>query len=98
MADIFQVATGVMISYFVNYGIGIHQANSSNIWRVPFGFQLVPAGILLFGLFTIKVRFFSLLYQGSRLTLLCRNPLVGSLPSVVKTKLSQTLPISAKSP
>lgn len=45
-----------MISYFVNYGIGIHQTNSPNIWRVPFGLQLVPAGIMLLGLFTIKVR------------------------------------------
>lgn len=24
------------------------------MWRVPFGFQLVPAGIMLFGLFTVK--------------------------------------------
>ena len=61
MAYVFQVAIGVMISYFINYGIGIYQTNSPNIWRVPFGFQLVPAGILLLGLFTIKVRtiFFS---------------------------------------
>ena len=52
-----------MISYFVNYGVGIYQTNSPNIWRVPFGFQLVPAGIMLLGLFTVKVRTF----------LLCRN-------------------------
>ena len=61
LAYIFQVTIGGMISYFVNYGIGIYQNNSPNIWRVPFGFQLVPAGIMLLGLFTIKVRalFFS---------------------------------------
>lgn len=35
-------------------GIGIHQKNSVNVWRVPFGFQLVPIGIMLLGLFTIK--------------------------------------------
>ena len=63
LAYVFQVATGVMISYFVNYGIGISQANSPNIWRVPFGFQLVPAGIMLLGLFTIKVRNFLLCHS-----------------------------------
>ena len=56
-----------MMSYFVNYGVGISKANSPNIWRVPFGFQLVPAGILLLGLFTIKVRDF--LLHRSKVTL-----------------------------
>ncbi|KAH8091809.1 general substrate transporter [Cristinia sonorae] len=48
------VAIGVMISYFVNYGIGIHIHSGTGVWRIPFGFQLVPAGILAFGLLTIK--------------------------------------------
>jgi len=48
------VAFGVMISYFVNFGIGIHIHSGVNIWRIPFGFQLVPAGILVFGLLTVK--------------------------------------------
>jgi MFS family permease len=69
------VATGVMISYFVNcecslllgsavqasddihhgsVGIGIHIFNSTKIWRIPFGLQLVPAGLMLLGLFTVK--------------------------------------------
>ncbi|KJA22452.1 hypothetical protein HYPSUDRAFT_67123 [Hypholoma sublateritium FD-334 SS-4] len=48
------VAVGVMLSYFINYGIGIHIATGPNIWRIPFGFQLVPAGVLLFGLLTLK--------------------------------------------
>ncbi|KAG6843055.1 hypothetical protein H0H93_002429, partial [Arthromyces matolae] len=48
------VAIGVMISYFMNFGIGIHIKTGPNIWRIPFGFQLVPAGILGFGLLTIK--------------------------------------------
>jgi len=30
--------------------------NRPDVWRIPFGFQLVPAGIMLFGLFTVKVR------------------------------------------
>lgn len=50
-----QVAFGVMISYFINLGVGLHTPHSPKVWRVPFGFQLVPAGIMLFGLFTIKV-------------------------------------------
>ncbi|KAF9481480.1 general substrate transporter [Pholiota conissans] len=48
------VAIGVMISYFINYGVALHMKNSANIWRIPFGFQLVPAGLMLFGLFTVK--------------------------------------------
>ncbi|KAF8915700.1 general substrate transporter [Mucidula mucida] len=48
------VAIGVMLSYFINYGIGINIHNSVNVWRIPFGFQLVPAGIMTFGLLTIK--------------------------------------------
>ncbi|KAF8815659.1 general substrate transporter [Phlegmacium glaucopus] len=56
ITGIFQVmiAVGTMISYFVNYGIGIHIQTGANIWRIPFGFQLVPAGMLLFGLLTVK--------------------------------------------
>ncbi|KAG7091695.1 hypothetical protein E1B28_010716 [Marasmius oreades] len=48
------VAIGVMISYFLNFGISIHQPTGINVWRIPFGFQLVPCGIMLFGLMTIK--------------------------------------------
>ncbi|KAJ7050082.1 general substrate transporter [Mycena amicta] len=50
------VAIGVMISYFINYGIALNHkiANSPAVWQLPFGFQLVPAGIMLFGLFTVK--------------------------------------------
>jgi len=48
------VAVGVMISYFVNFGVGIHILSGVNVWRIPFGFQLVPAGIMCIGLLTIK--------------------------------------------
>ncbi|KAF9457604.1 general substrate transporter [Collybia nuda] len=47
------VAIGVMISYFINFGVGLH-ISGVNLWRIPFGFQLVPAGIMLFGLLTVK--------------------------------------------
>ena len=36
-------------------GVGIHISTGANIWRIPFGFQLVPAGIMVLGLFTIRV-------------------------------------------
>ncbi|EDR07128.1 uncharacterized protein LACBIDRAFT_250584 [Laccaria bicolor S238N-H82] len=50
------VALGVMISYFLNYGISQSPTLKSSplIWRLPFGFQLVPCGIMLFGLLTVK--------------------------------------------
>ncbi|KAF8551962.1 general substrate transporter [Imleria badia] len=48
------VAIGVMISYFINLGVGLHMANSPNVWRIPFGFQLVPAALMCLGLFTVK--------------------------------------------
>ncbi|KAJ7624605.1 general substrate transporter [Roridomyces roridus] len=50
------VAVGVMISYFINYGISLNPsiAKTPNVWRIPFGFQLVPAGLMLIGLFTVK--------------------------------------------
>ncbi|KAF8835225.1 general substrate transporter [Paxillus ammoniavirescens] len=48
------VAIGVMISYFINFGVGMHMANSPDVWKIPFGFQLVPAGIMCIGLLTVK--------------------------------------------
>ncbi|KAF7428968.1 hypothetical protein PC9H_008205 [Pleurotus ostreatus] len=48
------VTTGVMISYFINFGIGIHIHNDPKVWKIPFGVQLIPAGIMCFGLFTLK--------------------------------------------
>lgn len=34
-------------------GVGLHAADSPFVWQFPFGFQLVPAGIMLIGLFTV---------------------------------------------
>ncbi|RDX42826.1 general substrate transporter [Lentinus brumalis] len=48
------VAVGVMLSYFINLGISIHIKTGYAVWRIPFGFQLVPAGIMAFGLLTVK--------------------------------------------
>jgi len=38
----------------VNFGIGIHIASGFKIWQIPFGIQLIPGGILAFGLLTVK--------------------------------------------
>ncbi|KAI6011830.1 general substrate transporter [Pisolithus marmoratus] len=48
------VALGVMVSYFVNLGVGLHLANSNMVWRIPFGLQLVPAGLMCLGLVTVQ--------------------------------------------
>ncbi|KAF8624010.1 hypothetical protein AX15_006088 [Amanita polypyramis BW_CC] len=48
------VAVGVMVSYFVNLGVQIHIDRGVNIWRIPFGVQLIPAGIMCIGLLTVK--------------------------------------------
>ncbi|KAF5386383.1 hypothetical protein D9757_006717 [Collybiopsis confluens] len=48
------VASGIMISYFINLGVGLHFQNQAKIWRIAFGFQLVPAGIMALGLLTVK--------------------------------------------
>ena len=37
----------------ISVGIGLHIHNSSKIWRIPFAFQLVPTGIMAFGLLTV---------------------------------------------
>lgn len=41
--------TGIMISYFVNYGISkqITDPTNSAQWRVPFALQMVPGALLL---------------------------------------------------
>jgi len=48
------VATGVMLSYWINLGASLHLKDTINVWRVPLGFQLVPAGIMTIGLFTVR--------------------------------------------
>lgn len=48
------VAIGVMISYFINFGISQHNPVGPKVWQIPFGFQLVPAGIMAIGLLFVK--------------------------------------------
>lgn len=64
-------------------------ANSPNVWRIPFGFQLVPAGIMCLGLFTVKVSH-PLTSIDHRRSSCCRSLPVGLHPKVV---LRKALPI-----
>ncbi|KAF7370082.1 General substrate transporter [Mycena sanguinolenta] len=48
------VAFGVMMSYWVNYGISVHISPGPKLWQIPFGVQLIPAGIMALGLLTVK--------------------------------------------
>lgn len=45
-------ALGVMISYWIDYGVSIVLPVSSRQWQIPVGLQLVPAAVLGFGLFS----------------------------------------------
>jgi len=51
---------------YVTVGIGLHVHNSSRIWQIPFGFQLVPAGIMALGLLTVRESPRWLASKGSR--------------------------------
>lgn len=35
-------------------GISLHIKTGPNVWRIPLGMQIVPAGIMAFGLLTVK--------------------------------------------
>ena len=35
-------------------GISLHIKTGFAVWRIPFGFQLVPAGLMAFGLLTVR--------------------------------------------
>ncbi|KAK4553093.1 hypothetical protein LTR86_009820 [Recurvomyces mirabilis] len=47
-------ALGVMISYWIDYGVSIGLPVSSKQWQIPVGLQLVPAAVLGLGLFGCK--------------------------------------------
>ena len=40
-------------NYAVIVGISLHVESGFAVWRIPLGFQLVPAGIMAFGLLTV---------------------------------------------
>jgi len=43
-------ALGVMISYWIDYGVAVGMKGSSAQWQIPVGLQMVPAAVLGFGL------------------------------------------------
>jgi MFS family permease len=43
-------ALGVMISYWIDYGVAVGMEESSAQWQIPVGLQMVPAAVLGFGL------------------------------------------------
>lgn len=48
------VAIGVMLSYFTNYGVSAHIPEGPRVWRIAFGLQLVPTGIMCIGIIFCK--------------------------------------------
>ncbi len=36
-------------------GVGLHVKTGVNMWRIPFGLQFIPAGIMTIGLLSVKV-------------------------------------------
>ncbi|KAI0064836.1 general substrate transporter [Artomyces pyxidatus] len=56
ITGIFQimVAFGLTIAYFVNYGVNLHVHESSKMWRLSFGFEIVPSILMILGLLTVK--------------------------------------------
>ncbi|KAJ9317121.1 MFS quinate transporter [Paecilomyces variotii] len=47
-------ATGVMVSYWVTYAVGIDQPKVTRQWQIPLGLQFLPVGLLLIGMCTVK--------------------------------------------
>lgn len=67
----------------ISDGVSVHLNDSEKVWTVPFGFQIVPAGVMALGLLTVKVctsHIFWIIPIVLNLTFLLagRNHLVGS--------------------
>ena len=45
------IVAGVMISYWLDYGVLLHIKASTKQWRIPLALQIVPGGVMLIGLF-----------------------------------------------
>lgn len=56
VAGLFQefLVIGSTFSYWLNYGVALHVPPSTKQWRIPVGVQLIPGGLMLFGLFFLK--------------------------------------------
>lgn len=45
---------GGLVGFWINYGVNETMPSNRSQWLVPFGVQLIPAGIFLSGIFFIK--------------------------------------------
>ncbi|KAJ5233116.1 hypothetical protein N7468_006072 [Penicillium chermesinum] len=45
-------SAGVLVSYWIDYGVQVTLPGQSKQWQIPVGLQMVPAAILAIGLFT----------------------------------------------
>ncbi|WWC71589.1 uncharacterized protein I206_105547 [Kwoniella pini CBS 10737] len=50
----FILASGVMISYWIPYGVSVHIPSSTLQWRIPIAIQMVPAGCMVICLLFVK--------------------------------------------
>lgn len=56
IAGLFQefLVIGSTFAYWLDYGVALHIPTSSKQWRVPVAIQLIPGGLMLFGLCFLK--------------------------------------------
>ncbi|CAG7943108.1 unnamed protein product [Penicillium salamii] len=56
VAGLFQefLVIGSTFAYWLDYGVALHVPEGTSQWRIPVAIQLVPAGLMLFGLFFLK--------------------------------------------
>lgn len=56
IAGLFQefLVIGSTFAYWLDYGVALRIPESTKQWRVPVAIQLIPGGIMLFGLFFLK--------------------------------------------
>ena len=47
-------AAGVMVSYWVDYAVGIHIGSDTRQWQIPLALQVIPGGLVGLGMLTIK--------------------------------------------
>ena len=53
IAGLFQefIVVGVMISYWLDYGVSLHIHATTRQWRIPVALQIIPGAVMLVGLF-----------------------------------------------
>ncbi|CAI7619279.1 unnamed protein product [Penicillium bialowiezense] len=56
VAGLFQefLVIGSTFAYWLDYGVALHIPEGTSQWRIPVAIQLVPAGLMLVGLFFLK--------------------------------------------